>query len=91
MGKIDYTKHHIIPTSRGGTNHYNNLINLRESQHRGLHSLFANMTPREQLERLIEIQSKALSFEVHSDLIHILEVKDLQYWYKPNIYKNCRS
>jgi hypothetical protein len=49
--------------------------------------IFNNMTPPEQIERLIWINSTALTEEVKSDIIKILDVKEMEYWYNKWVLK----
>lgn len=82
-----YNKHHILPKSQGGTNVKENLVKLDTRVHQALHLMFANGTPAEQIARILSISSTALTNEVKSDIIKILDVKDLDYWFKKWIYK----
>lgn len=41
------TRHHRLPTSRGGTNDPKNISFVSEKEHRAYHYLFINMTPDE--------------------------------------------
>jgi hypothetical protein len=45
------TKHHIIPTSKGGENK-DNIAMVKQGLHRKYHDLFSNRTPTEILEFL---------------------------------------
>ena len=45
------TKHHIIPTSKGGENK-DNIAMVKQGLHRKYHDLFSNRTPEEILEFL---------------------------------------
>jgi hypothetical protein len=49
--------------------------------------LFENRTPPEQIARILDISSTALTNEVKSDIIKILDNKELDYWFKKGIYK----
>jgi 5-methylcytosine-specific restriction endonuclease McrA len=46
------TRHHIIPTSRGGEDLEENIVYVPEKQHQMYHCLFGNRTPREIVEYL---------------------------------------
>ena len=85
--KKHYDNHHIVPRSRQGTNVYNNVVNLDVRKHRALHMLFDNKDPREQLERIIDLASTALTDEAKSDVFQLLNIRDYSYWYKPECYK----
>lgn len=53
--------------------------------------LFINNTVPEQIDRILGIASTALTEEVKSDIIKILDIDDMQYWYKKGIFKNNHS
>lgn len=82
MVQKSYDRHHILPTSREGTNQDGNIVRLDIRKHRALHMLFDNRTVPEQIDRLIGIASTALTEEVQSDILEILREKDFAYWYK---------
>jgi 5-methylcytosine-specific restriction endonuclease McrA len=46
------SKHHIIPKSRGGDSHLENLAIVSVKQHQAYHTLFDNRTPEEIVEYL---------------------------------------
>lgn len=80
-------RHHILPTSKWGTNYFDNIIKLDVRKHKALHMLFDNRTPIEQIERVVDLASTALTEEVKSDIIKILNRKELDYWYKERVFK----
>ena len=49
-----YDRHHLIPTSRGGTNHNDNQVRVKAAKHRAYHVLFGNSLPHEAIQILIE-------------------------------------
>ena len=51
--KIKYSRHHIIPKSRGGTNALENIAQLTQKKHRDYHTLFGNRTPEEIVPYLV--------------------------------------
>jgi len=51
--KNKLTKHHIIPTSRGGKN-LDNISFVPRNQHEQYHNLFGNRKPDEIIDYLIE-------------------------------------
>ena len=48
------TRHHIIPTSRGGKNLESNLAWVPRIQHQKYHSLFGNRNPDEIINYLVK-------------------------------------
>lgn len=76
-----YNNHHILCQSRNGSNIRENKVKLDIRHHNALHMLFENRTPPEQIKRILWIASTALTEEVKSDIIKILDTKDLEYWY----------
>ena len=61
--KNKYTRHHKIAKSRWGSNHYDNIIMLKDLQHRAFHTIFANQLPHEQIETILDINWCALTNE----------------------------
>ena len=49
---IYWTRHHVVPTSRGGTSDNSNIIMKTTREHRAYHVLFGNRTPEEIIELL---------------------------------------
>lgn len=66
------TTHHIVPKSREGSNIRANKVELDERVHVALHRIFSNMTPVEQMERLLRINASALTNEFKDDVSRIL-------------------
>ena len=46
------TRHHLIPSSRGGTNDEKNIKIVPEKDHRAWHQIFENFTPSEIIKML---------------------------------------
>ena len=84
------TKHHIIARNGNdikGSNHPDNIVELKRNYHRQLHTVFGNDTPKEQIERLFNINYTCLADWIKSDIIKILDHKDLEYFYKYWTYR----
>lgn len=84
-----YSTHHIIPRSQWGNNSEDNLIELRETQHRAIHTLHSNKLIAEQLINTLDISKQAMRPEVVEWLVDTLtehEADDLDFWYKPNTH-----
>lgn len=47
------TRHHILPSSRGGNSSAQNISMLRNKKHQAYHTLFSNMTPDEIITFLV--------------------------------------
>lgn len=87
MSKRDYSlsKHHIVPRSRDGATNDENLLELRNTTHRAIHTLFANQLLAEQLITTVNLSEKALRPEVREWLLETLtahDPSDLDFWYK---------
>ena len=61
--------HHIVCRSRYWSSDKHNLIELKDTTHRALHTLFANQLLVEQLITTVNISSKALRPEVKERLL----------------------
>lgn len=82
--QIITTTHHIVPKSRNGSNIRANKTELDERVHIALHRIFSNMTPTEQIKKLIMINSTALTAEFKADVDRILSTDD-EYVYKRGV------
>jgi len=47
-------RHHIIPSSRGGKGHKQNIVIVDIEQHKDYHKLFRNLTPDEIIKYLVD-------------------------------------
>lgn len=77
--------HHIVPRSREWSSSDENLIELRNTTHRAIHTLFANQLLAEQLITTVNLSKKALRPEVREWLLETLtahDPSDLDFWYK---------
>ena len=79
MWKLEnnYSVHHILPKSQHGSNESINLELLRNSQHRALHTLFANQMLAEQLITTIWYSEKALREDVRERLLETLTSRNI--------------
>ena len=85
--QIITTTHHIVPKSRNGSNIRANKTELDERVHIALHRIFSNMTPVEQLDKLMKINSSALTEEFKNDVHRILNTGKMEndYVYRKGI------
>lgn len=77
--------HHVIPRSKGWNNENKNLLELRDTKHRALHTLFDNKLIAQQLLTTLDISKKAMRPEVLEWLVETLtahDPEDLDFWYK---------
>lgn len=82
--EIKYSTHHIVPRSMWWSSDKKNLIELRETTHRALHTLFENKLLAEQLITTVELSEKAIRPEVRERLLETLtahDPSDLDFWY----------
>lgn len=83
--EIIFSTHHILPTSQGWANNNQNTEEIRDVQHRAIHTLFENKMIAEQLLRTINISEKALRPDVVKWLVDTLTSKDINdptIWYR---------
>jgi hypothetical protein len=84
-----YSHHHILPRSQWGTNEDENIVLLPETQHRAIHTLYANRLIAEQLITTLDISKQAMRPEVVEWLVDTLTAHnpwDLDFWYKDNTH-----
>lgn len=80
-----YNMHHICPSSRGGITNDINCEMIKQTTHTAIHTLFSNEIFPEQIIRLANLSAKALRPEVVSQLMEILQTRDIndpEAWYK---------
>ena len=76
---------HVIPRSKGWNNESKNLLELKDTKHRALHTLFDNKLIAQQLLTTLDISKKAMRPEVLEWLVETLtahDPEDLDFWYK---------
>lgn len=82
--------HHILPKSRGGNGEEDNLIHIKNSKHRAIHTLFENQIIAEQLITAIDISASALREDVKKWLIETLNSRDIHdpyEWYDDRVIR----
>lgn len=83
--EINYNLHHICPSSRWGITNDLNCEMIKETTHSAIHTLFSNMIFPEQIIKLTDLSAKALRPEIISELMEILQYRDIHdpnQWYK---------
>ena len=90
-----YTKHHLIPSSRGWVWSHDNIKYLKQWVHRGIHQVFENALPHEQAGMLFELNESALSPEV-MELVKEVKARAIELlkdkkFYKPNCYNKLKT
>lgn len=73
-----YSNHHILPKSQWWSNEDDNLVLLPETQHRAIHTLFANQMIAEQLITTVWLSEKALRDDVKRWLLDTLTKMDIE-------------
>lgn len=79
-----YSKHHILPQHPFGSDNPRNIITLRDTTHRSLHTLFDNRMIAGQLLRTLDYSEKAMRPEVVKWLREVLtelDPTDPHQWY----------
>ncbi len=80
LKRTGFTKHHIVPKSKGGSNNQKNIKYLKGLQHNAFHTLFSNQEPLHQFVTLLSINNTALNKEFIGKLIKLIfEYKDNPY------------
>lgn len=85
-----YSVHHILPRSRGGNGEEDNLIYIKNSKHRAIHTLFENQMIAEQLLTTIDFSAKALREDVKEWLVETLNSRDIYdpyEWYDDRVIR----
>jgi len=82
--------HHMVPRSRANegfeVEHETNLQRLRSNFHTRIHQLFENLTPREQLKLVLDVNLRVLSpraIQLLSELVQMTK----EEFYNPNVLK----
>lgn len=78
----EYSRHHLLPTSRSWSNISKNIEVIPDINHRAIHQLFANQMIAEQLITTINISSKALRQDVKQWLLEVLNSKEIDNPYE---------
>lgn len=73
----EYNLHHILPSSRGWITNDTNCEMIKKSTHSAIHTLFANEIFPEQIVRLANLSSKAIKPEIVSELMELLQMRDI--------------
>jgi len=84
--KYESNIHHLYPKSRGGRDIEENKRQLYIMLHNNFHWVFGNLTPQEQLVKLLIINDTIWWKEFKEDIYNILKESDEKYYYKNWIY-----
>lgn len=79
--KYDSNIHHCYPQSRWGNDTDQNKAKLYVRFHEHFHSVFWNLTPQEQLLKLLLINKTIWTEEFKNDIYKILKESDEDYYY----------
>ncbi len=91
MGKRQkLTEHHIVPSSRGGSNHDDNRIDLPEKEHDALHVIGGNMMPHETIFHIVSVSSTALTDDFKRRLCELLS-EPLQNIYQAHCFNRITN
>ena len=66
------TKHHIVPRSRWGSSHKNNIAAVKEKTHVALHTLLENKLPHEQIEWILTLAWSTLTAQFKRQIYNAL-------------------
>lgn len=81
------TRHHIIPRSRDGNDHIDNIFLLERKIHQKLHNFFGVALPHEQILAMADIASTALQTSFRRDLMQVIGDHEDNY-YKGHVIEN---
>ena len=81
-------RHHLMPKSRWGLDNNANILRMWKVVHSALHTLFDNSTPTEQIESLVNINSKVFTKEFTKELFEVLYDNKIEEIYKNWVIKN---
>lgn len=70
-------QHHRIPTSRGGTDDPSNLLNMWDSTHEALHTVFGDRMPHEQIDRILALNAPVMKDRIRRKIRTLLFTKKL--------------
>jgi len=84
--KNKITRHHKIPKSRGGSNHFDNILKIKDVPHRGFHTVFNNELPHEQISTLITMTWEAFNKAFIADVEDFLDGRTLEEMYNYKCY-----
>ena len=77
MKKIPiYTRHHILPRHPFWNDNPRNIITIKDTTHRAIHTLFENKLIAEQLLKTIDYSEKAMKPEIVALLKEVLTMID---------------
>lgn len=66
-------KHHIVPSSQGGSSVNNNTIIINRHEHRNFHAVFDNLTPHEQIIQLLGFNRKCMTEDAVIEIVNKIE------------------
>lgn len=82
--------HHLVPKSRKGegfdVQSETNLVLMDEKFHENIHRVFSNLTPREQMIFLYEVNKRVISSNSGKEILEVL-LKSKEEFYNKNILK----
>lgn len=80
----DFSRHHILATSMGGSNKKENIVKLHHKYHVAFHQVFNNLPPHLQIGRIMNIASTALNDDFKERIFKVLD-NDSIYFYEQGI------
>jgi len=80
----DFSRHHIVPTSVGGSNDKRNIVKLLHKYHVAFHQIFNNLPPHLQIARLLNVNGTALEEDFK---LRVSEILESEYIYRGGILK----
>lgn len=83
-----YTRHHIIANAAWWTSNPSNIVLLRDSVHRWIHSVFWASTPVQQIRKLVELDRPVIKHHFYAELNRILNILEREEYcvYEPDCF-----
>lgn len=87
MSKLDYSRHHTIPRSRGGSDHKINIDRIKNRKHEAIHALFDNLVTSEKILKILDMDGDVLRDEPMDEIRRVVESVE-SCLYRPKAIKS---
>lgn len=81
---MENNRHHCIARSREkegfDVNNKRNIIEINANLHKGIHKLFENKTPQEQIELMYRLNREVIGWETRELIEEIIHMDDFDFY-----------